>query len=323
MSDKATLWSLAMAAPLFVAAAAEGKFSPLCLSNLSGGADLIVLGTISDVCDDTYTFDSVQTPDGIVVTSRDVRDGTFTVDVEQVLAGSFEGAPLEVRKFADWTCGRRWAPYGVGQRVLLFLTRGTPDEPHAWRIMGGGGEGEMLVEGEVVVPRVPASLAWVHKHNDAYYTDQAQRVPLDPLLSALRDHRRCFKFITHPELCGACGVRETCTIEEVEELRRRSDLHKFLFDETTTLARTLVARWESGRREARAAIERGDLVEAAHHVKWAAVFVESIGKDDPRYLETLRECAEMMKQWGHDLEAQQLELRIQSLTDPVRPAARP
>jgi len=323
MSDKATFWSFAIAAPLYVAAAAEGKFSPLCLSNLCGGADLIVLGTIRDVCDDTYTFDPVQTPDGIVVTSRDVRDGTFTVDVEQVLAGSFEGAPLEVRKFVDWTCGRRWAPYGVGQRVLLFLTRGAPGEPYAWRIMGGGGEGEMLVEGDIVYPRVPASSALDGKHSDAYYSDKPQRVPLAPLLAAIRDHRRCFRFITHPELCGACGIRQTCTTEEVEELRRRSDLHGFLFDETTTLARALVARWESGRREARAAIERGDLVEAAHHVKWAAVFVESIGKDDLRYLETLRECAEMMKQWGHDLEAQQLELRIQFLTDPVRPAARP
>lgn len=317
MNHKATYRFLAVAAPLFVVAAAEGKFSPLCLSNLCGGAELIVLGTISDVCDATSTIDVVQTIGGFVVTNRDVSDGTFMVDVEQVLAGSFVGAHFEIRKFADWACGRRRAPYEVGQRVLLFLTREAPGEVPAWRIMGGGGEGEMLVEGEVTFPRVPASSAWAHEHNDAYYTDQPQCVLLEPLLAAIREHRRCFRFITYPGLCGACGVRQTCTSEEVEELGRRSDLHAFLFDETIKLAGALVGGWESHRREARAAIERGDLVEAAHHAKWAAEFVESIGKDDPRYLETLRECADLMGRLGHNLEAQELEIRIKTLADPA------
>ena len=323
MSYKAMVYSFAVAAPLYVAAAAEGKFSPLGLSNLCGGADLIVLGTICEVHDGTFAIDVVQTNTGVVATGREVRDGTFAVDVEKVIAGSFEETPLEVRKFSDRACGRRRTPYEVGQRVLLFLARGAPGEPHTWRIMGGGGEGEMLVEGEVVIPRVPASPAWAHKHDDAYYTDQPQRVSLEPLLAAIRDHRRCFKFITYPELCGACGVRQTCAIEEVEELRRRSELHGFLFDETMTLARALVERWESDRREARAAIERGDLVQAEHHVKWATVFVESIGENDPRYVETLRECADMMRQLGHDLEAQELELRIRALTDPATRGAHP
>jgi len=161
-----------------------------------------------------------------------------------------------------------------------------------------------------------------HSHNDAYYTDQPQRVPLEPLLAAIRDHRRCFKVITHPEF-GACGVRQTCTSAEVEELRSQSDLHKFLFDDTMALARALLGTLESYLREAPAAIERGELVVAAYQVKWAAVFVESIDKSDIRYIETLRECADLMRRLGHSLEAQELELRIKTLADPATRDAHP
>ncbi len=300
MTHKATCRCLMLAAPLFVAAVAEGKFAPLSLSNLCGSADLIVIGTINDV-----------------------RVETFVVDVEQTVAGSSGSVPLEVRKFANWTCARRWASYEVGQRVLLFLTRGAPGNPHAWRIMGAGGEGEMLVEADIVHPRVRASGALVGELSDVYYSDKPQRVPLDPLLAAIRDHRRCFAFLTHPELGGACGVGSTCSIEVVDELRRCSDLHGFLFDQATTLAGTLVARGESGLREARAAMERGELVEAASQVKWAALSTECIGKSDVRYLETLRECAELMRRLGNHAEAQALEDRIRTPADPTARDAKP
>lgn len=285
---------LALAAPMLVVAAAEGKFAPLSLSSLCGGADLIIIGSITEV-----------------------RAETFRVDVVQTITGSLDSAPLEVCKFVDWTCARRWAPYEIGQRVLLFLTRGAPDKPNAWQIMGAGGEGEMLVENDIVLPRVRASVALVGENNNVYYSDKPQRVPLDALLLALRDHRRCFKFITHSELPGAFGVRHTCSIEDVDALRRRSGLHAFLFDETTSLARALVDRWDDGLREARAALERGDLLQAARHAKWAAVFVESIATSDARYLPTLREYADLLRRAGHRVEAQAVELRIKTFVDPA------
>ena len=108
-------------------AAPAPKYIPLDLDRMVAVADRIVVGTI-----------------------REVRAETFLLDVEEDLHGEPTEGPLEVQRFRDWTCASRWTPYATGQRVVLFLREhvgaAEGDEPRReWRILSGGGEGEMPV----------------------------------------------------------------------------------------------------------------------------------------------------------------------------------
>jgi len=94
--------------------------------DLAGNSDAIVVGTIAEVAEDTYSL-----------------------TVEEVLAGAvMEGEALTVRRFRDWLCAWRWADYEVGQKLLVFLNRG--DKGKVWVSRGAAGEGESpIVENEV------------------------------------------------------------------------------------------------------------------------------------------------------------------------------
>jgi hypothetical protein len=106
---------------------AEADYAPLLTTEMIGLADLIVLGTIQRVDVDV-----------------------FVLRVERQLYGpKAEPGPLVVRRFRNWTCASRWAPYEVGQRLILFLGSGSGTDQR-WRILGAGDEGEMLVEGDSV-----------------------------------------------------------------------------------------------------------------------------------------------------------------------------
>lgn len=89
-----------------------------------------------------------------IVAGEIVRlDGnSFDVAVETRVRGSSVPDPLRVRRFEDWTCASRWTEYAKGQRVLLFLSRPAA-KAGAFRILGGGGEGEMPLASDSVVVR--------------------------------------------------------------------------------------------------------------------------------------------------------------------------
>src|SRR5262249_27393629 len=91
---------------------------PLKLHELYLRADLCIAGEITRVLDDTIEV--------------------------QVFEHGF-GAPhdpsITVRRFRNWTCASRWSPNEVGQRCLYFLA--APEDGGPWRILSGGGEGEM------------------------------------------------------------------------------------------------------------------------------------------------------------------------------------
>ena len=127
---------LVLAVPL-AAAPGAAKYWPFELHRMVAAADLVVVGRIAEV---------------------DAK--TFRLDVEDLLAGEtgqWPGERLEVVRFQDWPCAQRWTPYATGQRVLLFLQRHEDEQGHrSWRILSGGGEGEMPVY-DVPRPEEPGS----------------------------------------------------------------------------------------------------------------------------------------------------------------------
>jgi hypothetical protein len=93
---------------------------PLPLGEMIADADVIVVGTI-----------------------RGASKETFTLHVEEVLAGELRARSIHVEKFPADAASPRWAPYACGQTVVLFLDA-TPAP--RFRILGRIGEGEIPLD---------------------------------------------------------------------------------------------------------------------------------------------------------------------------------
>lgn len=110
---------------------AEAKYNPLKLTDLLGASDLILVGEITRVL-----------------------DRSFELTISERLAGTYSEDKITIVRFRDWPCARRWAPYKVGQRVLVCLAikkrRSEADgkEVEVYRVRSGGNEGEMPIVGD-------------------------------------------------------------------------------------------------------------------------------------------------------------------------------
>lgn len=109
-------------------------------------ADLIIVGSI------------------IAVSHKDV-----TVQVEERVYGTCEER-ITVLKWEEWTCDQRFAPYHVGQRLLLLLDKG--DEGYT---------------------PINASTGELHVENDSVTVNREdQRFELKQLTGSIADVRACF-----------------------------------------------------------------------------------------------------------------------------------
>jgi len=146
------------------------------------GADLVVAGTIRSV-DSAPWWPKSRGP-------KQTRG--FELEVSETISGAPVTGSLNVYCFENWTCASRWAPYRTGQRVLLFLSR--PEEGEKkWRILGGGGEGEMPLLQDSICVRGYA----VHGYQmlpQAIDEDRAEGslVPLDQFERAVRGFRETY-----------------------------------------------------------------------------------------------------------------------------------
>jgi hypothetical protein len=112
-------WSMVAFSLLLFASDSAGKIRPVTLAELAG-ADVIAIGTVIRLSDDSYTL-----------------------RVSQWLAGKPPRQELRIRRFVDWTCGTRTKPYEEGQRLLVFLQKGSGG---SYSARGGTCEGEVFLE---------------------------------------------------------------------------------------------------------------------------------------------------------------------------------
>ncbi len=134
------------------------KYRPLELDDLLRKSDLVLHGAILSLQADT-----------------------FELKVAEVFAGQYKPQTITVRRFHDWTCASRWAPYAKDQKVLLCLKKIT--EPStgvvSYRIRSAGGEGEMPILAKEVFIHAPHSLKVQNQNYSVYKgTIRACRVPL-------------------------------------------------------------------------------------------------------------------------------------------------
>lgn len=163
--------------------------------------------------------------DHVVVGTIDAqREETFELAVEQTWVGQPQ-ARLNLEKFQDWTCAGRYAPYLVGQRVLLFLRQG--------QVMGAGDEGEMPLVGEgALVPYGVRGSRYVERplEDDTF---SSSWIPLADIAGILQDYRASFTSdaTERPHLAPR-STRTLATVEELRLLRQRSPFARELIDGT-------------------------------------------------------------------------------------------
>jgi len=174
---------------------------------LAGRSDLIVAGMIAKV-----------------------SPKTFTLRVEEVLAGSERSKEIEVLRFEDWTCSFRWKPYEAGQREIAFLHKLSKKEAREsgakYGTMSAGDEGEWEIVGkEVSVQgfRVPGGREFDQGEHPG------QWLPLDLVLDSIRRFRRCFSIVTDKDPWGS-KILQSCSATELAEYRSRSYVHAYLVE---------------------------------------------------------------------------------------------
>ena len=115
---------LVLGAGLLVGRTAEARYRPLTLNDLLGNSDLVLVGEITTLEDETYTL-----------------------TISETLAGKYKGPTIVIQRFKDWACASRWAPYATGQKLVVCLKKVVDPQSCTvtWRVRSGGGEGELPI----------------------------------------------------------------------------------------------------------------------------------------------------------------------------------
>lgn len=205
LNVRTTLLTSALAlGMLALATDAVARYKPPAFHDLAGASDLIVVGTIVRL-----------------------SDSTFTLQIEEVLAGTWPDARVTALRHVDWTCSRRWRPYEVGQREIAFLRRlavgaaGSSEAP--FRTMSPGDEGEWEIrDGRVSVQgfRIPGGEVF----NDGEHP--GQWVSSDLVRDALRTYRQLYVFTPSPG--GRYEIGRRVSGAAFAEFSARSFVHRYL-----------------------------------------------------------------------------------------------
>jgi hypothetical protein len=157
-----------------------------------------------------------------------LEDEDFEVEITRRIAGVTLPGRVKLGRFEDWTCGQRWAPYALGQELLLFLER-SPDGKRLDPI-GGTCEGEMpLIGGKVGCPYllhdVPTVRVTLERREVAL-----RLVPLAEFEEAIRFVRERFEYLPWNERSPG-SIVPLWPMEEIEAFGRSSKVAWHLIDE--------------------------------------------------------------------------------------------
>lgn len=203
----------AVIAILAVQSPAHASYIAIDFTRLCGWAELIVMGEIVEMTDES-----------------------FTLRVDATLKGDARSKTVEIRKFKDWACAHRWCsheggthsskPYAIGQREIAFLSRSEKGES-LWGVIGGGDEGEWEIQGDRAAVQGRALEGFASFSSSEH---RAQWVPLEDALDVIREFGACFAMTPASAKSWSADVRTTCPAARLEELSSRSLLHRLLLD---------------------------------------------------------------------------------------------
>lgn len=144
---------------ILLASKAEAKKMVYPIEIVAGMSELIVMGEINTVKGNVYIF-----------------------DIDETLKGKLYKS-ISVEMFKEWTCDARFAEPKKGQKLCLFLKRGTTN----WEIINGS-TGELLISNNTITLGDEE-----YKHVDYKYTPY--RLSVEEFKIGLREFSKCYRFI--------------------------------------------------------------------------------------------------------------------------------
>ena len=198
----------------FVAAASVAKadYVSTTLLDLVGTADIAAAGEIVEVHQDT-----------------------FVLKVDETLIGE-KHETIEIQQFRDWACASRWAPYKVGQKVLVFLE----EKDGEFTLPGAGGESESPIEGKFVYCQFPYPADPLDL--ERYGAHHAPKLRLHDLMGAIREYRSCFRVTPakdpwrrvgeHKEYFAFDRIEQVCSTLALRKYTTHSAVHTYLVEST-------------------------------------------------------------------------------------------
>jgi hypothetical protein len=188
------------------------SYIPTSLTKLFLGADRIVYGEITEV-----------------------DSATFTVQVEKNLY--HEEKSFTVRKFPNWACHTRWAPYKKGQKLFLFLGQ----HEGQYFSLGAANEGELPIYNQKVhisyiatgsMPYHPkrkqsieSTLTYRRLPCERYYLPDGKydgfAVDLDVFIKVMETYKSCYSTVEKTSW-REYSVESHCSEEEVDSIWTQS-----------------------------------------------------------------------------------------------------
>lgn len=187
----------------------SADYLPLALHDLISCSDMIVEGAILKVHEDSFTLGQLR-----------------------IILGEEETASLKIKRYKDWTGGRRWMEYQPGQALLLFISKPETkavQEKCCWEIRGLGGEGEMPVVGGHIYPH-GINLNPFEKNRYSIFKREIFGYQFDyqTFLSALNGYQNCFNSCTKNQSNHSKSIIQTCRDSELAQYQNKSALHRYL-----------------------------------------------------------------------------------------------
>jgi hypothetical protein len=171
---------------LFFSQPAKADYGYMSLSALVCEADYAAIGTI-------VKFDR----------------SYFYLKVDRYLFNSLETDTLQIQKFEDWNCGKRYETYEIGQKELVFFRKSNyVIEEYDLLGYGGGGEFELPIRTDSIF------------YNYAY--GKLKSFPLNDFLTALSDFSSLKQSLK--------ALSKTLSKEEQSDFSKKSALHKIFIE---------------------------------------------------------------------------------------------
>lgn len=177
-----------------------------------------------------------------VGTVKAVGEKTYTLALEEVWSGPHAaGATVEIERYQNWTCSFRWAPYRVGERLVVFADAiKDPAKARAlapkhtgplYRTLSAGSEGEMaVIDGSVWVSGYVLGSLKHAKSEVPGGTVYGVKVPLGTVRDAVTRARACVTLEVHTDpkhgWRKVTGAALRCPAPDWAAYRARSPLHE-------------------------------------------------------------------------------------------------
>ncbi len=180
-----------------------------------------------------------------------VYNSDFTLAVQQVVKGKWDTPTIKVRRFSDWICASRYAPYAKNQQAIFFLQRSKWKKQNFWQVMGAGNEGEWdLHEGNFIdrtwtsrdilgsgfLGKLRGLQFWWRKWRGAEPSELeriiSDQFPKDAMIDAIKIYPQCFDVsISSGQYRSVHEIKIVCPEPELTGYMNKSFAHRFIAGE--------------------------------------------------------------------------------------------